>query len=147
MPSRRALIVLLLSIFTLAEAAAQAARPSLCMIGKRGRYMEVAYRQELEAHGYDIDSLTWDEVSPDVLRRYNAVIITGYYEHMTKTALDEPRQRWIDEYMRKGGGVLVLLNTTGAYAGDYHPDVIRWLKTYGIDFYIESVQDPDRVGG
>lgn len=117
--------------------------PSILMIGKRQRYIGVPYLEELNKHGFKIKSLNWDEISPDVLREFNCVLITGFYTFNTKTAFDEKKQRWIDDYMSAGGGVFVFLNTAGVYKENFHPPVIKWLSTYGLDFKVESVEEPD----
>ncbi len=59
-------VVIFLVFCTLAEMfglhAAETKRPHLLMIDKRGRYMEVEYLEELNAHGFDIKGLSRDEM-------------------------------------------------------------------------------------
>lgn len=135
----------LMFVFVVCSVASAAERPNLLMIGKRGRYMEVEYLEELRRHGIEFESVLWEEVSPGMLRRYNAVVVTAHTVPGDSQWADRTRRRWIDTYMRKGGGVLVLMNTTGTYKGDKKfGDYMKWLAGYGLDWHVEAIEDRER---
>jgi len=37
--------------------------------------MEVAYLNELQAAWFVVDAVAWDSITPDLLRRYNVVVV------------------------------------------------------------------------
>ncbi|HEY3416508.1 MAG TPA: hypothetical protein VGM23_06465, partial [Armatimonadota bacterium] len=117
-------------------------KPSILFIGKPGIYLDVAYLHELQAHGFQVDSQPWEAIQPNVLRRYNTVVICGIWGIDNAIAFDETRQRYINEYMKAGGGVLVSITTMGSYTQVRLGSFPAWLKSYGIDLYIEAISDP-----
>ena len=136
-----------------APVAAPATAPALLFIGKPQVYMEVAYLQELEAHGFQVDAAAWDSVTPDLLRHYNAVIITGFWgeyasgnnvEAGVKSGFSGLRPRYLAEYIKAGGGVLVALNSMGAYGEGRLGEVPDWLKQFDCNFWVEAITDPAR---
>ncbi|MHB9023309.1 MAG: hypothetical protein ACYC7E_03930 [Armatimonadota bacterium] len=130
--------------------AGKAAAPSLLFIGKPGNYLEVAYLQELQAQGFQVQSAAWEEVSPRMLRRYNAVIVVSYtgeanVEAGVEGGFTPLKQRFIAEYLKAGGGVLFFTNTVGAYGKGKLGTVPQWLKQFGMNLYVEAIVDPKRA--
>ncbi len=126
-------------------------QPNICFIGKPQTYMEVAYLDELEAHGFVVESATWNEITPHVLRRFNAIVITAFQDETGNVeagvinGLTTERQRLVSEYMKAGGGVLVYLNTVGCYGKEKLGTVPEWLATFGITFLAEAIVDKSRA--
>ncbi len=135
------LAALLITTCSQTAAAEPEGRPALLFIGKPGVYMETTYLDELEAHGFDVFAGQWSEITPHVLRRYHAVVISSYGFIHADQRLNQERQRYIEEYMRAGGGVLFILNTSGGYHEEGLGDIPDFLKTFGIDFYAEAIRD------
>lgn len=133
---------LFILLFSLSSSfAADKVKPSILFIGKPGVYLETEYIDELQAHDVDVFSCKWEEVNPNMLRQYNAVVITCFAYPGDSELFDLTRQRYIEEYMRKGGGVLVFLNTAGCYTAPFLRDVPEYMKKFGIDFYAEAIID------
>ncbi len=136
-----------------AASAAPAPVPCLLFIGKPQIYMEVAYLEELQAHGFQVDAAPWDVITPDLLRRYNAVIVTGYWgeyasgnnvEAGVRSGFAGLRPRYLAEYLKAGGGVLFALNSMGAYGESRLGEVPDWLQQFDCRFWVEAVNDPQR---
>ncbi len=151
--TRFPLVLALLTVVGAALAApAVPPSPSLLFIGKPQIYMEAAYLEELQAHGFQVDAAPWDIITPDLMRRYNAVIITGYWREYSKGNVEQGIQegfagvvqRYIAEYMKAGGGVLVDLNSMGAYGEGRLGEVPDWLKQFDCNFWVEAITDPAR---
>ena len=109
--------------------------------------------RSLEAHGFQVDAAAWDSVTPDLLRHYNAVIITGFWgeyasgnnvEAGVKSGFSGLRPRYLAEYIKAGGGVLVALNSMGAYGEGRLGEVPDWLKQFDCNFWVEAITDPAR---
>lgn len=133
--------------------AAEAPKPALLFIGKPQIYTEVAYLDELEKHGFDVEAAAWPEVTPHTLRRYNAIVITHFVDEGANveagggtgdSGFGTTRQRFVDDYMKAGGGVLLFLNTVGCYGKGKLGSVPAWLKKYALDFHAEALSDPER---
>ena len=148
------LIALLVCLPVVALAAPVASpSPSLLFVGKPQIYMEVAYLRELEAHGFQVDAAPWDCVTPDLLRHYNAVIVTGYWgeyaagnnvEAGVRSGFAGLRPRYLAEYIKAGGGVLFALNSMGCYGEGRLGEVPDWLKQFDCNFWVEALSDPTR---
>lgn len=150
----RVSVTLLLTLISLGVWAAPPptpqAAPSLLFIGKPGNYLEVDYLQELQAHGLQAQCAAWEEVTPRMLRRYNAVIIVSFagevnIEQGAEGGFTTLKQRYIAEYMKAGGGVLVFTNTIGAYGKSKLGTVPQWLSGFGMNLYVEAIDDNSRA--
>ncbi|MHB9132576.1 MAG: hypothetical protein ACYDBB_16020 [Armatimonadota bacterium] len=149
-PSLRPVIIclgfLLLTVAAWSAPGKTAAKPNMLFIGKPAVYLEVAYVKELEAHGFQVEAVAWESVTPTLLRKYNTVVIAGLWgmDSTIASGFTEVRQRYITDYMKAGGGVLVVVTTSGSYTKERLGSFPAWLKRCGVDLYVEAVTDPTR---
>ncbi len=103
--------------------------------------MEPQYRHELQAAGYEVCRCRYSDITPDLLRRFNVVIMDWAPQASDKSGCDNflSKRSLIRDFMKQGGGVLLLYENS--YDMNYQAPN-EFLKEYGAGIINEGLVDP-----
>jgi len=140
-------LALLLGVLCVCVAPVTSAAPAVAFVSTSFAYLdEYDAATDLGAAGFAVGTLSWDAVTPESLKPFNAVVLTDIPEVNEKGAVSPKAQAAmaaLRAYVSAGGGVLV---SSGAGGWDMcRPATNLLLKPWDAELLDEQVTDPDHL--